>query len=209
MPSPLFIGGIVVLGSVGLYELYTKVFKKPADGTDAAAAADTSAAPAAQAPFRPSAPGAPGTGKRPPGTSGMDPRFLAAHPQWAGWSKGMPTPINRPSPPALRSAAMRAATTTPIVGGRPVMSGDVAKSLGALLAWHGVDPADAAVVKRFQQSVGLNPDGKFGPQTASALATALQALGIPMPSVVPAGRQGVAPPMAAPAAPARDHNIVG
>lgn len=212
--TPFFIGGIVILGSVGLYELYEKVIKKTADGSDAAPADTGVTTPTIpQSPSSSSSgrqtPRAPRTGTRPQGTPrGMDPRFLAAHPEWQGWHKGMSSPVGaKPSAPALRSAAQRAATTTPIVGGAPVMSGVPAKDLSSLLAWHGASPADAAVVKRFQQSVGLNPDGKFGPQTASALATALQAIGIPMPNVVPVGHLGIAPPPAAPAAPAREHNI--
>ena len=205
MPSHLFIGGILVLGAVGAYELVTKIGKKKTgDGGDADV--DTSVPASTGVASRP---GAPGTGKRPSGApTGKDPRFLAAHPQWQGWSPGAPRPLpNKPPPPVLRSAAMRAATTTPIVGGLPVMSGNPAKDLAAILAWHGAASVDKGLVRRFQQSAGLEADGKFGPQTAAALATALQALGIPMPNVAPASRQGVAPPRMAPAAP--DHNITG
>ena len=53
------------------------------------------------------APAAPVLGGNYSRSPGIDPRFLAAHPEWAGWHKGMPIPRPpgaRPAPPLPPSA---------------------------------------------------------------------------------------------------------
>jgi len=216
MPSPLFVGGVLVLGSVGAYELYEKIIKPKLDAapaSDSAKALSPAGSPAPAVSPAAATPNAPAAGAPAPPDFTRAPRtvapserarLLAAHPQWGGWHPGTPAPLpGKPSPPALRAAAVSAATTTPIVGGKPVMSGVLAKDLAALLAWHGVSPADKGFVQRFQQSVGLQPDGIIGPKTMAALATSLQALGIPMPHIVPAAGHAPRGP-ARPAAPDGD-----
>ena len=117
----------------------------------------------------------------------MNDAFLAKHPQWAGWQKGMPLPQIKPKSPAAKTAAAAAVSSgaTPIVGGKPVMSGDVVKDVVALLAWHGYQKSDMDVYKRFQQSVGLKTDGTPGSQTMAALASAAANKGIQMPNIAP------------------------
>lgn len=62
--------------------------------------------------------------------------------------------------------------------GHPIMTGDAAKDMNAMLKWTGYRMIDMPVYKAFQASAGLTVDGYPGLHTMQALKTVLQTKGV-------------------------------
>ena len=112
------------------------------------------------------------------------------------------TPVEAPTAPATpaaptagpSSAAVTATAAQPqwfkqhkrhVVGGLPVMTGDVAADLAALMAWHGSNPGDAPLVRHFQRGFNLPQTGYYDPMTVAAFRNALHQRGLQMPTIMP------------------------
>jgi hypothetical protein len=199
-PAYLIGGGLVVLA--GAYEAFKhfghsgkkhtpEIAPAPDGHPDAGASAAQVGVPGAASPPdgsgvgivpHPAAPtpGHPITGR----VAGIDPAFLAKHPGWIGWHKGMPHPKEsrqKPLPPGQRVPVTH--TGALLAGGKPVLSGDAAIDLAHVLAWHGYRKSDVPLYKLAQKKLGVQPDGLPGAATMNALQGYLAPKGIPMPSV--------------------------
>lgn len=93
-----------------------------------------------------------------------------------GWWGAPAAPVKKMPPPGV-------VNTTG--DGHPILVGDPALDMNAMLKWTGYRLVDQPVYKAFQSSAGLTADGYPGSHTMAALKTVLQAKGVQQQDVYP------------------------